>query len=411
MEQKVLSVEDITRAIETIYRVAGEKWIKRKLNRLDSKPPPKNLQKHDYMFQKDRHPLIELLRRINRQMKDTIDTKELHATDELLKLAVLGINLEKCEGCHDFDQRIRSKLKGREFQSATFEVQVAAAYINRGYEVEFIEEGLKPGVRTPDLLVKTPSGLFYVECKHKEQESARDKRINKVWDTIEKEILNYLAQRKMNFAVAVKALQDPTSADCQYLIDKIKSLIDERSNSTQLLGKEIHSTKDETGRFSIAVNKIVDYDVELEAAALGGQTSEAFDREKGEVSVKRNEDGTCTWKNWRWTTFKCLNPPDKIVGVIQSFKDAAKQLPKTSAGVVWIELREYTDDRQLENDLKRLERLILAELSSYHRHINAVILFTSLISSIEADGKEGLGYHPVKYVIESKTPAMTLGEN
>jgi len=411
MEQKVLSIEDITRARETIYRVAGEKWIRRKLNQLDSKPPPKNLQKHDYMFQKDRHPLIELLRRINRQMKDTLDTKELHATDELLELAVLGINLEKCEGCQGFDQRIKPRLKGREFQSAAFEVQVAAAYINRGYEVEFIEEGLKPGVRTPDLLVKTPLRLFYVECKHKEQESARDKRINKVWDTIEKEILNYLAQSKMNFAIAVKALQDPVSADCQYLIDKIKSLVDERSNSTQLLGKEIHSTKDETGRFSIAVNKIVDYDVELEAAAFGGQMSEAFDREKIVVSVKRNEDGTCTWKNPRWTTFKCSDPPDKIVGVIQSFKDAAKQLPKTGAGVVWIELREYTNAEQLESDLKRLERLILAELSSYHRRVNAVILFTRLTSKIEVDSKEALGYYPVKYVIENKTPAMTLGEN
>ena len=409
MEQKVLSIEDITRAIETIYRVAGEKWIKRKLNQLDSKPPPKNLQKHDYMFQKGPHPLIELLRRIKSQMKDTLDTKELHATDELLELARLGINLEKCEGCKGFDQRIRTRLKGCEFQSTAFEVQVAAAYINRGYEVEFIEEGSKPGVRTPDLLVITPFGPFYVECKHKEQESARDKRINKVWDTIEKEILNYLAQRKMNFAVAAKALQDPISADCQYLIDKIKSLIDERSNSTQLLGEEIFSKKDETGCFSIAVNKIVDYDVELEAAALEGQTSEAFDREKMEVSVKRNEDGTCTWKNPRWMTFKCSNPPDKIVGVIQSFKDAASQLPKTGAGVVWIELREYTNAEQLESDLKRLERLILAKLSS-HRRVNAVILFTRLISKIEADGKEELGYYPRKYVIENKTPAMPLGE-
>jgi len=410
MEQKVLSVKDITRAIETVYRVAGEKWIKRKLNQLDSKPPPKNLQKHDYMFKKDRHPLIELLRRINRQMKDTLNTKELHATNELLELAALGINLEKCEGCQAFDQRIRTRLKGREFQSAAFEVQVAAAYVNSGYEVEFIEEELKPGIRTPDLLVKTPSGLFYVECKHKEQESAKDKRINRIWDAIEKEILNYLAQSKMNYAIAVKALQDPIPADCQYLIEKIKSLIDEKSKSGQFLGEETFSKKDETGRFSIAVSKIVDYDIELKGTVFEGQTSEEFDREKIVVSVERNEDGTCTWRNPRWTTFKCSNPPDKIVGVIQSFKDAAKQLPKTSAGVVWIELREYTDDRQLENDLKRLKKLILAELSSYHRHINAVILFTSLISSIEADGKEGLGYHPVKYVIENKTLAMPLGE-
>jgi len=57
-----------------------------------------------------------------------------------------------------------------------------------------------------------------------------------------------------------------------------------------------------------------------------------------------------------------------------------------------------------------LEKLILAELSS-HRRVNAVILFTRLISKIEADGKEGLGYDPVKYLIENKTPAMPLGEN
>ena len=175
MDQIVLNKEDITRTKETVCRIVGKRWIQSKLSQFESKPVLKNLQKHDYMFQKGTHPLTELLRRINRQRKDTEDTMELRPTNELLELARLGINLEKCEKCKGFDQRIRTRLKGREFQSAAFEVQVAAAYINRGYEIEFIEEGAKPGVRTPDLLVTSPFGPFYVECKHKEQESARDK--------------------------------------------------------------------------------------------------------------------------------------------------------------------------------------------------------------------------------------------
>lgn len=97
----------------------------------------------------------------------------------------IGSKLDLLKGVAGVDQRIKEMFHGNDnnADSVLFELIVAIAYAEQGWEVEFIPE-IKGGGKTPDLKVTKETDTVFVECK----------RLQKVTDYSEQERQAWLIQ-------------------------------------------------------------------------------------------------------------------------------------------------------------------------------------------------------------------------
>ncbi|MBM3108865.1 hypothetical protein IIE18_27475 [Pseudomonas sp. V1] len=97
----------------------------------------------------------------------------------------IGSALESLKGVVGVDQRVKNMLHGNDnnADSVLFELIVAIAYAEQGWEVEFIPE-IRGGGKTPDLKVVRGDEILFVECK----------RLQKVTDYSEQERQAWLSQ-------------------------------------------------------------------------------------------------------------------------------------------------------------------------------------------------------------------------
>lgn len=115
------------------------------------------------------HPLVCVAFRAHTQIESLIKSGMPGMSSEIWELAELAmkINALKRHNIPGINEKIR-RLISRDFymyRTARYELQIAGMLLQRGHEVEFIEECER---KTPDILTRYEGYECEIECKHKE---------------------------------------------------------------------------------------------------------------------------------------------------------------------------------------------------------------------------------------------------
>jgi len=405
-----LDVNSIFSHISEVTTTVGKKWLIKKIKEEENKQKQgkKTLKKrkHSYLYRTKPHPLVEWAIEVERWRKACLKSKRFELNESILKYSILGKALSRA--CHQkgFD-KLKSRLKLKsEFYSAAFEVEVASSYIERGWRVEFVEEG---NDRSPDLkVIKQDDSVFWVECKCRDILTERDKTIGSFWSELESSLLRFLGPQKANVAVFVKSLSDPVRSDLEPLKKFILYQI-ENINLVAARKSEINSIIDPSQKYQVAIQKLSEPGVEIISKGIGFNSPENFEKVCMIAKMKINEDKKTYVRNPIILGFKNAIPSDNVTGIIHGFKSAVGQLPEHGPGVVWIRIPDNAWNNDLQNSFSTAERLIKSELSGAHNtRVNAVILMTRIFKKLEKDGSAGLGYKPLKKIIEHENPRCAV---
>ncbi|QOP42146.1 hypothetical protein [Sulfurimonas marina] len=306
-----------------------------------------------------------------------------------------------------FDKIINRLKMQEEFYSSAWEVEVASFYLNKGYQVEFIEEGKD---KSPDLKITTDENkTFWAECKCRDIYTERDKKINKFWDDLESALLRNLGPNKINAFIIIKSLRDPEAKE----LDTLKTFLFTCINSACKSIKKIHSFIEPiTKNYEIAITILSQPDEEITSSSLTFNLSEKLDRMKHSCDFQINQNNKPIIKNPIFIGFKNVKESDKVSGIIDGFKKAVKQLPEEGPGVVWIKVPDNAWNDNLEKSFLEAEALLKSKFTKgQNTRVNVVHLLTRLIHKIENEENNGLSYKPLVLSVENKNPKVNFLEN
>lgn len=403
----LIKIDKIAEAIDIVKKFAGERWVEKKRQQLVRKGKP--IRRYDSLYKRGPHPLISLILESEQTFAQIKSGRSSNLTEQIVRCQLLAQNILHCQNCKGFDNRIKVDIKKREkYGSTYFELEVAAYYVALGHEVEFLEEARTvEGVRIPDLLVRTNQGqCFYVECKRKET-TARDSKVNQIWQEVEKKIYDHLHTNHLNFLVIINAKTDPERQEIEQLAELIRT---ETNNVRELKPNSNefpHCICSYTDKFKVKLRKICENEVTIQGSIYDLDIGEELDKLLFDVSfmpVKHIQspfnislDGAThkltasfpddtqnvpvIWKNPSFIGFRCDVPPDRVTGIKRSFKGAVEQIPDDSWGVIWVNLPFYRFKYQLDQDAHRVQKLIENEFASYHKNIHGVMLKGNLFNS------------------------------
>lgn len=143
---------------ELIYVNLDKKWMAKEWGKKEAGESDSNV-----------HPLVNVAFTVHQQIKRFIDEDAPGMTQEIFELAELAVKINALKK-HNVDG-LQSKLDSlisfdfALYRTVQYEIQVAGMLLQRGHQVEFIEEGEK---KTPDILIINQRGKCEIECKHKE---------------------------------------------------------------------------------------------------------------------------------------------------------------------------------------------------------------------------------------------------
>jgi len=407
-----LELDSILRNIQVVVDTIGSKWISRKVGEAkkiqELNKSRLNTRKHSYLYKKPPHPVVQLVLEADKWREDCLKSHRLELRESVVKLATLGMALDKARIQTNFDRLVNRLKNENEFQSAAFEVEVAASYVERGWLVDFVEEGNE---KTSDLKVIADNDFtFWVECKRRDELSGRDRLIHDFWVDLESSLIRIMGPNKLNFAIIVKSLSDPDRSQLDILREYILNAI--RSGGIGVFdvttGKAT-SVVGPTTNFAVIVQKLADPDQELSTSGIGFNASEDFDRVTILSEVKKEETGKTLFKNPAIMAFKNSLPSDLVSGILNDFKAAVKQLPKEGPGVIWIRIPDNSWAKSIDQSFKQAEKLIRNKIGGMqNRRVNAVIILTRIFQKLEKDGSQGLEYRPLMMTIEHSNPRYRI---
>ena len=405
-----LDINSIFQNIREVTLVVGESWLLKKIKEEEEKNKKRKKsvsnRKHSYLYEASPHPLIQWAMDVEKWRESCLKSGRFEINESIFKYSILGKSLSKARHKKGFD-KLKSRLKMKsEFYSAAFEAEVAASYIERGWCVEFIEEG---GERSPDLRVtKENESVFWVECKCRDIMTERDQKIDSIWKELESSLLRNMGPNKINGAVFIKSSSDPLRTDIEPLKNYIFQQL-EISKIEDTDSKEIKSTFDPTGKYHVGIQRLSESDVEIESSGIGFNSSDKFDKVCMVAEMKVDDNSKSYVRNPIMLAFKNAAPPDRVTGVIHAFKSAVGQLPESGPGVIWIRIHDNSWNKDLQNSFSKAQEIIRAELSGIHnRRVNAVILMTRMFEELENNGNKGLGYRPLIAIVERDNPRSVI---
>jgi len=404
-----LNVKTIITLIDEVSIVLGEKWLKKKVNQeqIRNEGGSKNInnRKFSFLFRAKPHPLIEWAIEVERWRKACLESNRLVLNKAVLKYAILGKALASTKQLKGFDKLLPRLKQKKGFHSTAFEVEVASSYVAKKWDVEFIPEGIQ---KTPDLkIIKQDGSIFFAECKCRDQLTKRDQKNETFWIEFSSSLLRILGPKKKNCTILVKSLDDPVLSDIEPLITHITNYIETIDDIPSISYKSI-SKLDPSEKYQVVIQKLSDPDVEIESDGIGFNATESFD--KVTIVSEMKTDGNKRYvRNPIILGFKNSIPSDKVTGIINGFKSAVRQLPKQGPGVIWIRIPDNAWRDNLENSFQLAESLLQNELSGIHNtRINAVILMTRIFQQLDKEGTNGLGYRPIKKIIEHENPRFSI---
>ena len=368
-----MGFEDCLKYMALVRETIPSDWLSQELQKISSYSPPKKKRRLSFIDYTEKfHPLAFLIHRADKQLKSCIEKKSFEISEEILRLSYLGENLSilKDRNTKGLDNKIRDLTSSDKalFEPTTYEIEVAAKYVEKGYPAEFLETKPDEGTKTPDILVAFKNGVE-VECKKKARKSGRDTRNTEYWKLITQNASGMMDRFGSNYAVFVKTQKDPTKQDVEYILKQLQGLMKE--------GKEGRFVFADRG-IGINLQILSGKDQQIESTGIQFGTSEELDYLVPAMEVKKEKDGKPFVKNPRICGFKSAVVPERIMRVIQSIKSAKQQLSGDRPGLIYVHLNKL-DRKMVDIDFKRLDRLT-KELLKANSTISGVVITTDFFA-------------------------------
>ncbi len=273
----------------------------------------------------------------------------------------------------------------------------------QGLQVEFVEE---KDTQTPDLHITHKSGMsFWVECKNRD--TSNDKQSHDIWKQIERHILQYLVERRLNYQIAFFAREELRQAHVSFLKNLVIETIEHNFEPQALLrlpGATI-TLSDNANKFDLTICKLSELDVKLDSDSFRLPISRD-QTDFGTFTCENTEldDGRTIIQNPRAIQFSYANSV-RVQSVKNTFKKAVKQLPITGLGVIYIRLPINSWVTDLAETMKQIEQYLRKELSGKdNRRVNAVIVSIYYTELVESGAFHYPVYKPFRIVVEHTNP-------
>jgi hypothetical protein len=345
----------------------GDTWLPKELEKISSYKPPQKLRKLSFIDYAEKfHPLAFLIYHTDKQLKSCAEEEIFEVSAEILKVSHLGENLFilKELNTKGLDNKIL-ELVSRDkklFDKTTYEIEVAGGYARRGYSVEFVETKSKEGRKTPDLLI---SDEVEVECKKKDRTTDRDIRNTENWKLIMRKASGMMEHLGLNYAVFIKTQRAPEKEDVEFILQQLQEIIKKRRQGR-------FAFRDRGVGITLQILSTKDQEIESEGFEFG--TSEELDYAVQAIESKRDGKGKTFIRNPRIFGFKSGKLPERIKSVVESIKDATKQLSGERPGLIYVNLNTI-DRKMIDKDFERLDSLI-KDLLKNNSTISGVIITT-----------------------------------
>lgn len=291
-----------------------------------------------------------------------------------------------------------------EFSAASFEVEVAAAYVSAHWAVEFVETGKR---KSPDLRVELADGRgFWVECKRRDDFSGREAAVQGFWTGLKEALYRQWGPAKTNVALSLLSRSDPVPADAAELRAAILQAA-ERLLKVERRG-EVHAMgRSGSGKFEFELRFLAEPDAAIPLKGVNGGEGVVWDFSG--VFAGTTADGTALIRNPVLFVYKNDAASDRYAGALNSFRAAADQLPADGPGVVWIRVREAAGQPSAEADLQALARALRKELSGdANTRVNSVVLSARVFAHDVVDGRTLFKYSQVAVTIAHERPRCPL---
>lgn len=143
---------------ELIHINLNKQWMADEWKKLDNKIPTSEV-----------HPLVCVAYTANQQIHEFMQDDKTGITPEIFEISELAIKINalKRNNTRGLQPKL-TKLMSFDFslyRTVRYEIQIAGMLLQRGHNVEFVEEGDN---KTPDILVANLNSTCEIECKHKE---------------------------------------------------------------------------------------------------------------------------------------------------------------------------------------------------------------------------------------------------
>jgi hypothetical protein len=277
-----------------------------------------------------RHPLAELTYQVRQELPNVRATGR--GTVSLAKLGAIAtsIRILRAANVAGLSDRVARLTSGDgDFESARFELEVAALHVVMNHEVRFLPES--PGVQTADLEV---DGSIEIECKHKVELSQRDLAMRDLWGLLERRLYDVLPDSGA-FRVELWTHGAPTRSDVDWALDAVRSGLGTLGDSN-----EVTVSDAEAGREL----RLFVLQVEERGTSIGGPDPpgalpmDAFDFGKMEVTANLIVGSSLRHRLVLQLLFRTDERQDWIAGVGTSVRKARSQLSGTRPGLVFVEV-------------------------------------------------------------------------
>jgi len=397
----VVTEEILRESLKIASGVVGTRWLNRRIQEATGRTKPRNLRTYSYLRPQRHHPLVELFLEFERWRETGARTEPAPA---IMRIGVLADSLKLVRAQPGFEKLVPRLKKSGEFESAAFEIEVAASYRRRNWRVEFVETGDN---RTPDLCVTRNDGsTFWVECKRRDELTKRDRLVESIWDDLALSLLKELGPRRLNYFVAVASKHDPKRRDVDRLRRCILMAIESGGmGSFDPLSQTTKMVSDIDGDYEFAVQKLAEPDESRADYPVSTETMMSFDVSK--CGWEKSEDSLKppVVRNPVFIGLKSYSLSDRVSGVVDALKAAVGQIPEDGSGVVWIRVPDNQWAYTLDSSFAQVRQLLQHELSGEHnRRINAVIVTTGGFRKVQKDGLEALSYEMLQVLIEHSNP-------
>lgn len=367
-----INFEGCIKYISLIKKIVDISWLSKELEKINSYKPPKRLRKLSFIDYAEKfHPLAFLIYQADKQLKSCAEKKFFEVSEEILRLSYLGENLFVLKGQNKksfLDNKIRDLTSPDKklFDKTTYEIEVATAYARKGYSIEFVETKSKEGRKTPDLLINNE---VEVECKKKDRTTDRDLRNIENWKLIMRKASGMMEHFGLNYAVFIKTQRDPEKEDVEFILQHLRELIKEGRR-----GRFAFRDRD----IGITLQILSTKDQEIESEGIEFGTNEELDYVVPAMEFKKDREGKAFIRNPRIFGFKIAKLPERISSVIESVKDATKQLSGERPGLIYVNLN-MIDRKMIYKDFQRLHCLI-KNLLKNNSTVSGVIITTEFFT-------------------------------
>lgn len=400
-----LEVADINFYIEEALMILGKSWFDRRLSKESQEREVVKNRNHGR--QRVQHIAPHKLVQWYIEYKEWRDAytpeNNIPLNQSALLLLTFASNLLKVRYVDGLEQIVLRLRKPNEFMTTSLEVEVATGYVNRGWNVEFVETGRE---RSPDLKITTDDGkVFWAECKYRDEMTGRDVQVSKFWEQLQDKLYRHWGPAKINVALIVKSACDPANQELQSLADAILQAAQAMVSHSERTHLEPRG-KSHDHKYEFNLHHLADPDDEQQLQGFSDLGADWF---SWHGEVMHDGKGNSFVRNPKFFGFTNMNPPDRYIGALNSFNSAVGQLPESGPGVIWIRIPYPDDTSFIQADLEAMAAKIERELSGGHNtRVNCVILSTRVFSTESNEGRPALTLRHVSAPIAHKSPRHVL---